>query len=155
MVRIELESLEQKKEQVNAIAKQMSERWFFKRMDGVALYPDASGRAIEIDKWTGSSTWNSHTWTRDEARPGQIDYYVASVVFRSASSVEKRGGRISEVAANPTETDFFPRAQLRLRWDDPEAGSFHSSWNSEWDEDEGQDGEWDSEQDGESTEDTV
>ena len=155
MVRIELESLEQKKEQVDAIAKQMSERWFFKRGDGVALYPDTSGQAIEIDRWTGSSTWHNHTWTRDEARPGEIDYYIASVVFQLAPSVEKRGGTISEAATSAAESNLFT-SKLRLQWVDAESRSYHSSdgdeengapWGPEWDESE--DGEWDSEEAGE------
>ncbi|MBE3110726.1 MAG: hypothetical protein IMZ46_09490, partial [Acidobacteria bacterium] len=42
-VRIELESTMRRKDQVDAIAKQMREKWFFVRADGRVLYADATG----------------------------------------------------------------------------------------------------------------
>ncbi|KAK0702388.1 hypothetical protein B0H67DRAFT_650424 [Lasiosphaeris hirsuta] len=148
-VRIELESLERKKDQVDAIAKQMIERWFFKRKDGVVLYPNSTGSEIEIDRWTGTSKWHGHTWRRDETRPDQIDYYIASVIFRPARLIERGGGRVSGTAQTAAETDVFNHSALRLRYMarpanissqalfDNFEGDEDDSWNEEMDEDEG------------------
>lgn len=150
-VRIELESLERKKDQVDAIAKQMIERWFFKRKDGVILYPNSAGTDIEVGRWTGASTWHGHTWTKDETRPGQIDYYITSIVFRPARDVKRGGGRVSETVRKAAEADIFSRSELRLRYM-ARSASTHTgvqvlveeqdeddSWSEEMDEDEDED----------------
>lgn len=79
-LRMELESLERRKAQVDFIANEMRQKWCFKRSDGVKL--SARGSEIETMKWTGSSTFNGDRWIRDEARPDELDYHVATVVFR-------------------------------------------------------------------------
>ncbi|KAK4208460.1 hypothetical protein QBC37DRAFT_240955, partial [Rhypophila decipiens] len=102
---IELESLERKKEQVNLIAQQMAEKWYFVREDGVALFPDFSGKSVKIDRWSGSSTWQNHTWTRDESAPGRIDYYIATVVFRPHWVVERNGGTMNPETVEAAKGD--------------------------------------------------
>lgn len=154
--RIELESVQRKKEQVDSIAKQMAERWFFKRTDGVALFADASGAANAVDTWTGSSTWNDETWTRDETRPGEIDYYILSVVFRPRYAVERRGGQVSPQAARAAEQGYaLSRHELRLIWVPPTpdprlTGREAESYEDEEDEEEN---EWSGDEDDEDDED--
>ena len=89
-LRIELESVQRKKDQVDEIARQMRERWFFRRQDDVVLFPDVEDKGI-VDTWTGPSTVDGRAWTRDESRPGEIDYYILTVVFRPARVVERTG----------------------------------------------------------------
>ncbi|KAM7211329.1 hypothetical protein V8F06_013285 [Rhypophila decipiens] len=101
---IELESLERKKDQVDSIAQQMAEKWYFVRKDGVALFPDFSGKSVKIDRWSGSSTWQNHTWARDESAPGRIDYYIATVVFRPQWVVERNGGTVNPESVEAANT---------------------------------------------------
>ncbi|KAF5968826.1 hypothetical protein FBULB1_10542 [Fusarium bulbicola] len=95
---IELESLERKKDQVDKIAKQMVDAWFFKRPDGVVLYADTSDANRKVSRWSGSSTWHGQRWTRDETEPNKLDYYIVSITFRPLISIERSGGSVSERA---------------------------------------------------------
>lgn len=149
-VHIELESLERKKKQVDAIAKQMGEKWFFSRTDGVVLYPDVTGKAVTVERWTGSSTWHGETWTRDETKPGQIEYYVADVVFRPARVVERRGGQVSALAIAAAEKRTFDHEELRLQW---KSASSHTTSHYEADFEEFLDDEEDDEEEDEDEED--
>ncbi|KAI1136423.1 hypothetical protein F5Y05DRAFT_108025 [Hypoxylon sp. FL0543] len=111
---IELESLERKKDQVDSIAKQMREKWFFKRTDGVVLFPDVTGGNVEVSRWSGTSTWNLLRWTRDETAPGRIDYYVVSVPFRPQHAVERKGGAVSDEALRAASENVFDARKMRL-----------------------------------------
>ncbi|KAI2629318.1 hypothetical protein GGS26DRAFT_121081 [Hypomontagnella submonticulosa] len=111
---IELESLERKKDQVDSIAKQMRERWFFKRTDGIALFADVTGGNDEVSRWSGTSTWHHKTWTRDETVPGRIDYYVVCVPFRLRHIVERKGGRVSDEAKHAAQRGVFEANKMRL-----------------------------------------
>ncbi|KAH7009808.1 hypothetical protein EDB80DRAFT_713918 [Ilyonectria destructans] len=111
---IEIESVSRKKDQIDAIAKQMIERWFFKRTDGVVLYADATGGSKTADSWTGSSCWQKNRWIRDESEPGKIEYYILAITFRPESVIERRGGRVSDVAKNFAENDIFDWEKLQL-----------------------------------------
>ena len=84
VLRIELESLERKKGQVDEMARKMREQWRFVRKDGTLL---AATGSDDVNRWSGSSTWNGERWLRDETRPDVLDYYVRTVVFRPATSV--------------------------------------------------------------------
>ncbi|KAF5685141.1 hypothetical protein FCIRC_3579 [Fusarium circinatum] len=95
---IELESLERKKDQVDKIAKQMVDAWFFKRPDGVVLYADTSDANRKVSRWSGSSTWHGQRLTRDETEPNKLDYYIVSITFRPLISIERSGGSVSERA---------------------------------------------------------
>lgn len=111
---IELESLERKKNQVDEIAKQMRERWFFKRIDGEGLLADMSGAGDEVTRWSGTSTWNRQRWVRDETAEGRLDYYVVAVWFRQHHVVERRGGCVSEEARQACEKGAFRADRLKL-----------------------------------------
>lgn len=152
-LRIELESVVRKREQVDEIARQMAERWFFRRTDGVTLFADASGKANTVDSWTGPSTFSGRRWTRDEARPGEVDFYLLSVVFRPLRVVERRGGQVSlsASAAAAADWDFFKSVtsarKLRLRCVRPSPalhgdGADHAQEDEDgWNEDEEDDWE--------------
>lgn len=114
-MRIELESLQRKKQQVDGIAKQMAERWFFKRPDGVVLHADTTSGAAEASLWRGTSTWHQQRWVRDETEPGQIDYYVVTVSFRPEAVVLRNGGSVSDRAKESARRDLFDEGQLSLR----------------------------------------
>lgn len=116
-INIEIESLERKKDQIDWIAKKMAENWYFKRKDGVALFPDVTGKDVKIDRWSGSSTWDGHTWTRDESAPGRIDYYIATVTFRPQLAVERRGGQVSlETLRGVEEGAPYDFVKMNLRF---------------------------------------
>lgn len=101
--RIELESLERKKDQVKAIADQMCSSWFYaKKADDSVLYADAD--AVEESRWSGTSTWHGSRWVRDESEPGRINYYVRTVVFRPERVIERYGGSISQKAKENAQT---------------------------------------------------
>ncbi|KAB5586098.1 hypothetical protein GE09DRAFT_1073321 [Coniochaeta sp. 2T2.1] len=113
-VTIELESLERKKDQVDEIAKQMRERWFFKRKDGEGLLADVSGKGDEVTRWSGTSTWNRQRWVRDETAERRLDYYVVAVHFRPKHVVERRGGVVSDAARRNCDEGLFGADRLRL-----------------------------------------
>jgi hypothetical protein len=79
--RLELESLERKKLQIDSMAAQMAHSWMFQRTDGVRLAA-LPPRPQDAKRWTGTSAWNESRWLRDEVRPGQVDYYVLPVVWK-------------------------------------------------------------------------
>lgn len=111
---IELESLEMKKDQVDSIAEQMREKWFFKRTDGAALFPDATGGNVEVSRWSGTSTWHNRRWVRDETAPGRIDYYVLCVPFQLQHVVERKGGGVSEEAIRAARENVFDARKMKL-----------------------------------------
>ncbi|EPS44186.1 hypothetical protein H072_1849 [Dactylellina haptotyla CBS 200.50] len=89
VIRVEFESLERKKVQVDDIAQQAVERWEFAGANGVVYSAkrgeDEGGKAIgemEVTRWTGGSTWGKRRWIRDETQPGKLDYYIKTVVWR-------------------------------------------------------------------------
>lgn len=124
----ELESVERKKGQIDSIAAQMREKWFFKRADGAILFADASepeemdGGSVSdpyqedaiVSRWSGSSTWQETQWLRDETEDGRIDYYIRRVLFRPKERVEVWGGRISQEALENAESGEFDVDRLNL-----------------------------------------
>lgn len=118
---MELESLERKRHQIDRIAEQMQERWFFRRTDGAILLADAPSDGQDIEKtglvtrWSGSSTWQDRRWVRDETEPGRVDYYVRTVPFRLTQRVEANGGRVSDEALRAAEAGDFDAEKLYLR----------------------------------------
>ncbi|KAF5636788.1 uncharacterized protein FTJAE_5984 [Fusarium tjaetaba] len=112
---IELESLERKKDQVDKIAKQMVDSWFFKRPDGVVLYADTSDANRKVSRWSGSSTWHGQRWIRDETEPHKLDYYIVTITFRPLISIERSGGSASEKAIKEAQDPQAPeRPRLSL-----------------------------------------
>ncbi|KAH6685972.1 hypothetical protein F5X68DRAFT_276679 [Plectosphaerella plurivora] len=128
-IHVELESLERKKSQVDEIAKQMAQRWFFKRPDGGVLFADNRDGAAKIDRWTGTSTWHNRRWVRDETRDGEIEYYIATVSFRLGLTLERRGGLVGESAReNATKDRYGSSLHLHI----PEAVAMRFSQPSIW-----------------------
>ncbi|KAL3477087.1 hypothetical protein BJX99DRAFT_226689 [Aspergillus californicus] len=82
---MDFESLERRKDEVDILAKQAIEGWFFTRKDGRVL---TASMEVAVSRWTGSSMFASRRWVRDESRPGELDYYVATVTWKLASSTE-------------------------------------------------------------------
>jgi hypothetical protein len=118
---MELESLERKKHQIDRIAEQMQERWFFKRTDGAILLAEAPSDGQDIEKtdlvtrWSGSSTWQDRRWVRDETEPGRVDYYVRTVPFKLKQQVEANGGQVSDEALKAAEAGKFDTEKLYLQ----------------------------------------
>ncbi|CAK7239184.1 MAG: hypothetical protein STHCBS139747_000613 [Sporothrix thermara] len=112
---IELETASRRRAQLEDIAKQMREKWFFKRQDGVVLLPDVTGRNVVVSQWTGSSTWQGKTWTRDENAPGQIVFHVMAVPFLPEHIVRRGGGGVSETTRDNAEQGVFDNDYLRLQ----------------------------------------
>ncbi|EAL86392.1 uncharacterized protein AFUA_3G01090 [Aspergillus fumigatus Af293] len=77
---IDFESIERRKDEVEYIANEAAEKWFFRRKDGRLLTADKAD--MSVSQWTGSSILNGKRWLRDEVRPGQLDYYVVTVVWK-------------------------------------------------------------------------
>ncbi|KAF5691877.1 hypothetical protein FDENT_3245 [Fusarium denticulatum] len=139
---IELESLERKKDQVDKIAKQMVDSWFFKRPDGVILYADTSDSNRKVSRWSGSSTWHGQRWIRDETEPHKLDYYIVSITFRPLISIERSGGSVSDKAIKETQDPQAPdRPKLSLP-DNQERIETESpcEWVSDSDDDDGYSG---------------
>ncbi|KAK6345684.1 hypothetical protein TWF718_007593 [Orbilia javanica] len=92
--KLEFESLERKKEQVDDIAEQAAAYWEFKREDGARLSAiiekpagdgNGAGEAkgeMEVMRWTGSSNLRGLRWLRDETEHGKLNYYVKTVIWR-------------------------------------------------------------------------
>jgi len=89
-VRVQIESLERKKEQVDCITSCMQNEWYFTRVDDVHLV--ATSTASE--GWIGSSTWQDKRWIRDEddREPGVLHFYVVTVNFRPVERVQDKEG---------------------------------------------------------------
>ncbi|KKK16943.1 hypothetical protein ARAM_003757 [Aspergillus rambellii] len=83
---VDFESLERRKAEVDIISTLAAESWFFQRDDGAVLTAKRSD--IKISTWTGSSMLGSARWIKYEARPGQLDYYIASVTWHLDSRPE-------------------------------------------------------------------
>jgi len=82
--RVELESLERKRAQVDDMAQQMAAKWTFQRADGVALRAGTTAADSPVVQWRGSSTWNNARWIRDEtSTPEMLEYYVRTVTWRA------------------------------------------------------------------------
>ncbi|KAI9163685.1 hypothetical protein HJFPF1_05307 [Paramyrothecium foliicola] len=139
---IELESVDRKKYQVQEIAKQMMEKWFFRRPDGVILYADAK----EESNWNGTSTWHGQRWVRDEVSPGVINYHITRVTFRPEHVITRKGAAISPFARALSESTNVSESSLRLHrrewsallfpnagWESAEEDR-ERSWDEEWDE---------------------
>ncbi|GFF43116.1 hypothetical protein IFM58399_06837 [Aspergillus lentulus] len=79
---MDFESIERRRDEVEYIANAAAEKWFFRRKDGKFLTADKAD--MSVSRWTGSSILNGQRWLRDEVRPGQLDYYVVTVVWKVA-----------------------------------------------------------------------
>ena len=84
-VRLEFESLERRKDQVNALAGQACDYWLFFTKSGRRLA--ASKNELETERWSGSSTWAGKQWKEDEAKgkPNVLDYYIGRIAFRTSN----------------------------------------------------------------------
>lgn len=80
-IRLELESIERRRPQIQDIAAQMESKWVFRRRDDKALVA-VQGSENEVMRWEGSSTWNNQRWLRDETKPDTLLYYMQTVRFR-------------------------------------------------------------------------
>lgn len=108
-IRVEYESLERKKDQVNSIASQLASNWIFERVDGDFLLSPSS-KAASVMRWKGSSTWEGRRWIRDETSDGILEYYVVTVVFTvkraSSEDVVRFHQRPEESRCNDVFADF-------------------------------------------------
>ena len=77
---VDFEMIERRKDEVNLIANNAVEKWFFERKDGASL--TARKEDISVSTWTGSSVLGGQRWVRDEIRPGQLDYYIVTVTWK-------------------------------------------------------------------------
>lgn len=89
--RIDFESIDRRKNEIEALAQLASEKWFFRRKDGRILR--ARPEEKSVFRWTGSSTWGGVRWLRDESRQNQIDYYGVTITWR-----------VSEDTVDPSST---------------------------------------------------
>ncbi|KAF3137431.1 hypothetical protein TWF594_007558 [Orbilia oligospora] len=102
VVKIEFESLERKKGQIDEITQQAVDHWVFRTFDGTKLSAviekSADGQAkgeTEVMKWTGSSNLRGLRWLRDEIEHNKLNYYVKTVVWRVRDeSKDTDGGNI-------------------------------------------------------------
>lgn len=92
-LRIQFESTERRKPQVDYVINTAREEWFFQRTDDVHLVPDSEHSPEELC-WTGSSTWEGRRWIRDEDdhEPGILCYYLATLSFKPANTVDDAAG---------------------------------------------------------------
>ncbi|KAJ5832762.1 hypothetical protein N7474_001073 [Penicillium riverlandense] len=100
---MEIESIEHRKAEVDYIANEAAEKWYFKRADDCLMVADKS--TISVSRWTGSSVLGRQRWVRDEVRPGQLDYYVATVSWRPSREA--------------LDTFPGPNPKLQVNWQTP------------------------------------
>lgn len=84
-LRIELESLQRKKAQIDYVADVMCESWTFQRQGDDKVLFRAETEDCTTNTWIGSSTFsNRKRWARDEAdtKPGVLEYYVKTVLWK-------------------------------------------------------------------------
>ena len=98
---MELESIERRRPQIQDMARQMREKWSFRRRDGTLLKANEGGKD-EIMKWEGSSTWSGQRWLRDETKAETLEYYMQTVCFQVSPDP-------------PNETSFTPAPKLDVR----------------------------------------
>ncbi|KAL3454284.1 hypothetical protein BJX65DRAFT_85959 [Aspergillus insuetus] len=79
---VDFESVERRRGEVDLLVQQAVEGWGFRRRDGGVL--QATTQDVTVSRWSGSSMFGGRRWVRDETpdRPGVLDYYVASVVWK-------------------------------------------------------------------------
>ncbi|KAJ0413827.1 hypothetical protein BJY00DRAFT_319391 [Aspergillus carlsbadensis] len=102
---VDFESLERRKDEVDLIVGQAVRGWVFRRRDGGLLR--AVMEDVAVSRWSGSSLFGGRRWVRDEAadRPGVLDYYVVSVVWkldRSSLGSGQRGDEEEELEECPS-----------------------------------------------------
>ena len=92
-LRIQFESTERRKPQVDYVINRAREEWFFQRIDDVHLVPDTD-HSPEHLRWSGSSTWEGRRWIRDEddQEPGILHYYLATLSFKPANIMDDAVG---------------------------------------------------------------
>ncbi|KAJ9658325.1 hypothetical protein H2198_003755 [Neophaeococcomyces mojaviensis] len=81
-LRMQIESLQRKKEQVDCITSRLRNEWCFTRTDDVQLTASNSKSTSEV--WKGSSTWQGQRWIRDEDdnEPGVLQFYIVTINFQ-------------------------------------------------------------------------
>lgn len=110
---IELESVDRKRYQVDEIARQMMEKWFFRRTDGVALYAFQQ----QEGHWRGTSRWERLRWVRDEILEGVIDFYVATLTFLPETRLQRhQTSPVARENANSTPVDWDRLTLSKLSW---------------------------------------
>ncbi|ETN38984.1 uncharacterized protein HMPREF1541_07026 [Cyphellophora europaea CBS 101466] len=87
--RMELESVERKKPQIDFIAKSMCDQWCFEKANGTIL--SAQEQDCTSVTWSGTSTWNNQRWIRDETKPETLEYYIKTVVWKPNPQMSRRG----------------------------------------------------------------
>ncbi|KAK6504612.1 hypothetical protein TWF481_006551 [Arthrobotrys musiformis] len=106
-VKVEFESLERKKGQIDEIAQQAVEHWEFRRVDGARFSAVLGGGArddkegkgkgkevegeMEVMRWTGDSSFQGMRWRRDEVEEGKLNYYVKTVIWRIKHELSEDG----------------------------------------------------------------
>ena len=98
-IKVELESLQRKKNQVDYIAEEIVKKWQFLRQDDVVM--TARAEDYETDTWSGSSTWEGDRWIRDETKPQTNEYYIKTVVFKPDSDVSAEDRLTAEPVGCP------------------------------------------------------
>ncbi|EGR44086.1 uncharacterized protein TRIREDRAFT_71071 [Trichoderma reesei QM6a] len=111
---IELEVVEQRKNQVDVIAKHIAEHWFFRRSDGNVLYADASAKCLQVSQWTGPSSWRNERWAVDSNGVKQVKYHTLTVAYELELSVKAKGGMVSEAAMKNSADPSYEHLSVRV-----------------------------------------
>ncbi|CEJ89611.1 hypothetical protein VHEMI05447 [[Torrubiella] hemipterigena] len=131
----ELETVARKLDQLQGIAKQMQESWYFRKRNGQILLADASLSTHPM-RWRGSSTWEGTHWDRDECEPGKIEYVVITVNFRPREAILKDGGKLYDSALANALRDDPETYKLELNNGDSGIGFLIYAAGSDDDDDE-------------------
>ncbi|KAL7814929.1 hypothetical protein V8C44DRAFT_324860 [Trichoderma aethiopicum] len=111
---IELEAVEQQKNQINVIGKHIAKHWFFRRSDGNVLYADASGKCLQVSHWVGPSSWTNRRWVVDVNGVQKIRYYTLTVSFELEYSVKAKGGMVSEATKKNAANPLYEHSPVRV-----------------------------------------
>lgn len=105
--RIELESLERRKDQIDDMAQQMAEGWKIQRHDGTLMVADTAAPTLTL-QWSGSSIWGGERWVRDETNtPERLEYYIRTVTWRPSKPAIETNGTAASTQPQDLQTRVF------------------------------------------------
>ena len=109
-VMLDLETIERKLDQLKFLVAHVSRYWFFRRSDGVVLYPDATEGSNATEVRMRSSKCGNIRWWRDETGYGEMTCHAIRIPFR-----ERKQMRVGAKVSPEAETGVYDVARMSVR----------------------------------------
>ena len=110
-INIELESVQEKEDQVRSLAEAMMGKWFFRRQDSRVLYAEA----YKETQWSAPGMWYGGRWLRNDSLSDRSIFHVSTVTFRLESDMTESNSHVSPIAKFLSEKIYITDSDLRLR----------------------------------------